>query len=100
MSDPVIALQDVHRVYHTGRVDVRALDGPLQDVEDESHPTEVIGRPVIQRRVAWTHELAGTRLEIAALEIPGHTDLPSPRNEPRRFSAFWAAPVNYVDVHA
>jgi putative ABC transport system ATP-binding protein len=27
MSDPVIALQDVHRVYHTGRVDVRALDG-------------------------------------------------------------------------
>jgi putative ABC transport system ATP-binding protein len=27
MSDPVISLQDVHRVYHTGRVDVRALDG-------------------------------------------------------------------------
>jgi putative ABC transport system ATP-binding protein len=27
MSGPVISLQDVHRVYHTGRVDVRALDG-------------------------------------------------------------------------
>jgi putative ABC transport system ATP-binding protein len=27
MSDPVISLEDVHRVYHTGRVDVRALDG-------------------------------------------------------------------------
>ena len=27
MSEPVISLQDVHRVYHTGRVDVRALDG-------------------------------------------------------------------------
>ena len=27
MSDPVISLQDVHRVYHLGRVDVRALDG-------------------------------------------------------------------------
>jgi putative ABC transport system ATP-binding protein len=27
MSGPVISLQDIHRVYHTGRVDVRALDG-------------------------------------------------------------------------
>jgi putative ABC transport system ATP-binding protein len=27
MSGPVISLQNIHRVYHTGRVDVRALDG-------------------------------------------------------------------------
>ena len=32
-SAPLVQLQGVHRVYHTGRVDVRALDGLDLDVE-------------------------------------------------------------------
>jgi hypothetical protein len=42
---------------------------------------------VVERQIARAHEIAGARLEIAALEIPGHTDLLLRRNEPRRFSA-------------
>jgi putative ABC transport system ATP-binding protein len=32
-DEPLIALADVHRVYHTGRLDVRALDGVDLEIE-------------------------------------------------------------------
>ena len=44
----------------------------LADVEDERHATEVVGGAVVEGQVARAHQLARTRLDVAALEVPGH----------------------------
>ena len=61
--------------------DVRALDLTLADVEDERDAAVVVRRTVVERQVARAHEIAGARLEVAALEIPGHIGLPSRAEE-------------------
>ena len=57
--------------------DVCSLDLTLGDVEDESGAAVVVRRTVVEREVARAHELAGARLEVGPLEIPGHRNPPS-----------------------
>ena len=78
---PVALGHDLRRVRDRGDLEtahVRALDLALADVEDERDATVVVRRAVVEREVARAHEIAGTRLHVAALEIPGHTDLLHP----------------------
>src|SRR3954452_5079296 len=57
--------------------DVGALDVAVTDTEDQRHPAEVVGRTVVERQVARTHQLARTRLDVASGQVPGHGGLPS-----------------------
>lgn len=74
---PVPLRHDLRRVgdqRHGPFPDVRPIDLTLADVEHERHATEVIGGAMVQGQVARTHQLAGTRLDVAALEVPRHRD--------------------------
>ena len=68
--------------------DVRALDLAVANVEDERGTAIVVRRTVVERQIARAHEIAGARLEVAALQIPGHIDLPLPRGPRARFSTY------------
>src|SRR3954468_16535544 len=75
---PVSLGHDLRRVRDRGDFEtahVRALDLALADVEDEGHAAVVVCRPVVERKIARAHEIAGARLDVAALETPGHEDL-------------------------
>src|SRR5204863_6813435 len=52
--------------------DVRAVDLALADVESESRATVVVGRAVVEGRVAGADQIARARLDVAALQAPGH----------------------------
>src|SRR6185436_5435507 len=52
--------------------DVRTVDLALAHVERERRTAEVVRRAVVERQVAWAHQLARARLRIAALHAPGH----------------------------
>ena len=74
---PVPLRHDLRRVgdqRHRQPSDVRPVDLTLADVEHQRHATEVVGGAMVQGQVARTHQLAGTRLDIAALEVPRHRD--------------------------
>src|SRR3954447_15659473 len=66
-----------------GPTDVRALDIAFADVEDERDAAEVVGRPVIERQVAWAHQLTRAGLGVAAGQVPSHREAPPSR--PWRF---------------
>jgi class 3 adenylate cyclase len=57
----------------------------LKDLDDPEQLYQLVAPGLAEELPA--DELAGARLEVAALEIPGHTDSLHPRNEPGRFSA-------------
>src|SRR5206468_2359399 len=83
---PVALGHDLRRVRDRGNLEathVRALDRTLGDIEDESDAAVVIRRTVVERQIARAHELAGARLEVAALEIPGHINSLLPRGMKR-----------------
>src|SRR3954468_10652043 len=72
---PVPLRHDLRRVRHEGHlqpVDVGAVDVALADVEDECDAAEVIRGAVVEGEVAGAHQLAGARLDVAPLQIPGH----------------------------
>ena len=74
---PVPLRHDLRRVgdqRHGQTTDVCPVDLTLADVEHQRHATEVVGGAMVEGQVARTHQLAGTRLDVAALEVPRHRD--------------------------
>ena len=72
---PVPVSHDLRRFRdgsHVESADVGAFDLTFANAEDERHSAEVVRGSVVERQVARAHELAGTRLHVAALEMPGH----------------------------
>ena len=72
---PVPLGHDLRRLRDRGDLetaDVRTLDLAVADVEDESDATVVVGRAVVERRVAGADQVARAGLHIAAFEVPGH----------------------------
>ena len=67
--------------------DVGALDLTLLDVEDEGDAAVVVGRAVVERHVARTHQVARARLDVAALQAPRHFRTPFLGGANDRFSA-------------
>ena len=57
---------------HLAARNVRAIDLPPLDIEDQSHPAVVVGCSVVEGEIARTHQLTRARLDITSRKVPRH----------------------------